>query len=323
MAGLKDLIAAELKLEAEAILMVAEQLEEEPLRKAFELLLSCQGKIVLTGIGKTGIIARKISATLASTGSSSIFLHAAEGIHGDLGMLSKEDVVIAISNSGNSLELLSIIPYIKFINVPLIAFTGNRQSQLAEAADVVINCAVPSEYEALGMVPTASTTVALAMGDAIAIALLRHKNFCAEDFARFHPGGTIGRKLLLRVKDLMHSGVDLPLVHEDESMSNCILEISSKKLGCTGVIDSKGMLSGMITDGDLRRQLLSKGNHLLEYPARECMTPSPKHTLADELAVNALNTMERYKITMLPVLDTEGKPVGMLHMHDLIQAGVI
>ncbi len=323
MSIIKDSVVHELTLEAKAILQVAEQIDSSELDKAFSFLCSCSGKVVLTGIGKTGIIARKISATLASTGTSSIFLHAAEGIHGDLGMLGPADVVIAVSNSGNNQELLSIIPFIKFLKVPLIALTGNLESQLALVSDAVINCSVPKEYEPFGVVPTSSTTVALAVGDALAIALLRHKDFKEEDFARFHPGGTIGKKLLLRVSDLMHSGCDLPLVSELENMSNVIIEITSKKLGCTAVIDNVGILTGMITDGDLRRQLIEKGNKILSCSARECMTTNPKHTTPEELAVNVLNMMESHKITMLPVVDSLSKPVGMLHMHDLIQAGVV
>ncbi len=320
---LKEIVAHELELEASAILRVAQQLDESNLQKAFDLLLSCKGKIVLTGIGKTGIIARKISATLASTGSSSIFLHAAEGIHGDLGMIDPSDVVIAVSNSGNTHELVSIIPFLKFASIPIIALTGNYSSQLALAADAVLDCSVPKESEPFGVVPTSSTTVALAVGDALAIALLKHKNFREEDFARYHPGGTIGKKLLLRVADLMHSGENLPIVSENENMSNVILEISSKKLGCTAVINEAGLLVGMITDGDLRRQLLEKGNTLLNYPAVDCMTKAPKSITSSELAVSALTLMEEYKITMIPVINGNAQPIGMLHMHDLIQAGVI
>lgn len=318
-----DIVRKELELEASAILKVAEQLQPEAVERAFDLARNCEGKIVLTGIGKAGIIARKISATLASTGSSSIFLHAAEGLHGDLGMLSENDVVIAVSNSGNTQELISIIPYIKFLRVPLIAITGALDSQLAQSADVVLNCYVPKEYEPLGLVPTSSTTVALAVGDALAIALLKSKNFGEKDFARFHPGGTIGKKLLLRVSDLMHSGDDLPVVSVDEPMAGVIMQMTGKKLGCTAVVDTKGILVGMITDGDLRRQLHEKMNTIMDHTAGDCMTHSPKTLSADELAVNALNYMELNKITMIPIIDAEKHPVGMLHMHDLINAGVI
>ncbi len=321
--NIAEAVINELKLEASAILKVAEQLNPVAIEKAFRLLMDCKGKVVLTGIGKTGIIARKISATLASTGTSSIFLHAAEGIHGDLGMIGKDDVVIAVSNSGNSQELISIIPFLKFNKVPIIALTGSQTSQLAKNAEVVLDCSVPREYEPLGIVPTSSTTVALAVGDALAIALLKQKNFQLKDFARFHPGGSIGKKLLLRVCDLMHSGADLPIVDASAPMSTVIMEMTSKKLGCTAVVDSNGILSGMITDGDLRRQLQTKGDSLLSFCASECMTANPKYLAPEELAVSALNLMESFNITMLPVLNEQKHPVGMLHMHDLIKAGVI
>jgi arabinose-5-phosphate isomerase len=244
-------------------------------------------------------------------------------LHGDIGMVQDNDVVMAVSNSGNTQELLSVITYAKFIKIPIIALTGNLNSPLAESADVVLDCSVPKEYEPFGLVPTASTTVALAVGDALAVALLRHKNFEEKDFAMFHPGGAIGKKLLLRVSDVMHNGDALPVVSGKQMMPEVIMEMTGKKLGCTAVVDANGVLIGMITDGDLRRQLQIKQNQLLEYSASECMTARPKHAHPEELAVNALNLMEQFKITMLPVVDNENKPVGMLHMHDLIQAGII
>ncbi len=316
-------IRAELLKEASAITTVAENLDQVELDKAFAYLSECKGKVVVCGIGKAGIIARKISATLASTGTSSIFLHAAEGNHGDLGMLAKQDVVLAISNSGNTHEILAIIPFIKFIGLPLISLTGNLDSQLAKASDAVLCTKVDADLEPLGMVPTASTTVALALGDALAIALLKEKNFSLTDFARFHPGGAIGKRLLLKVCDLMHSGEELPRVQTDTAMRDAILEMTSKKLGCTVVEDAQGKMRGIITDGDLRRQLQEKGDALLRHIALDCMTPDPKHTRADELAVSALNCMEKYSITMLPVVDAQGKAEGILHMHDLIRAGVV
>ncbi len=321
--NIHTIIVDELKKEASAILRVAEQLDEASLELAFKLLCDCRGKVVLTGMGKAGIIARKISATLASTGTTSIFLHAAEGIHGDLGMIDQGDVVIAVSNSGNTQELISIIPYLKFNQIPIIALTGEVDSQLAQHSEVVLNCNVPKEYEPLGLVPTSSTTVALAVGDALAIALLRHKNFQLKDFARFHPGGTIGKKLLLRVADLMHRGEELPQVNAEARMSEAIMEMTGKKLGCTAVCDEAGKLCGMITDGDLRRQLQTKGETLLSYPAVDCMTRNPKYLTPDILAIDALNLMESHKITMLPVVDNDLVTVGMLHMHDLIRAGII
>ena len=316
-------IQEELLKEASAITTVAEALDKSQVEKAFLLLKECRGKVVLTGIGKAGIIARKISATLASTGTSSIFLHAAEGIHGDLGMLSAQDVVVAVSNSGNTSEMLAIIPFIKFIGIPLISLTGNPDSQLAKASDAVLCTRVDANLEPLGMVPTASTTVALALGDAMAIALLNDKNFSLNDFARFHPGGAIGKRLLLKVKDLMHQGDELPRVFDDTPLMDSILEMSVKKLGCTIVENTDGILTGIITDGDLRRQIEQKKENLLSYSAKECMTVNPKSIHPEELAVSALNLMEKHSITMLPVTDSEGRAVGMLHMHDLIRAGVV
>ena len=318
-----EFIREELNHEAEAIRKVAEQLNPEEVDKAFNLLRNCKGKVVLTGIGKSGIIARKISATLASTGTTSIFLHAAEGVHGDLGMLQPDDVVMAVSNSGNTQELLSIIPYIKYIGIPLIAITGNPHSPLAETADAVLDCSVPPEYEALGMVPTSSTTAELALGDALAILLLKDKGFSLEDFARFHPGGNIGKKLLINVGELMHTGEELPLIGEEAEMSDAILEMTSKKLGCVAVVDKDMHLTGIITDGDLRRQIQQKQDKLLQHKVKECMTANPKHSYPEQLAAEALKLMEDHKITMLPIVDNNNYLVGMLHMHDLIEAGIL
>ncbi len=323
MSRITDIIRQELTLEANAILRTAQNLDPGSVEQAFGLIMSCQGKVVLTGMGKTGIIARKISATLASTGTNSIFLHAAEGIHGDLGMLAAEDIVIAISNSGSTAELLSILPYIKFMQIPMIALTGNPDSPLAKHADCILDCSVPADYEPFGLVPTATTTVALALGDALAIALLREKGFTATDFAKFHPGGTIGKRLLLRVSDLMHCGDALPVVTEDTVMSDVIMEMTSKKLGCTAVVNAQGILTGIITDGDLRRHLQNKRQSIMDCNAAQCLTHDPKYALLGELAVNAINLMETHKITMLPVVDDRHRPVGMLHMHDMIRAGVI
>jgi len=316
-------IRQELLLEADAIRKVAESLDAAQVQKAFDLLSGCKGRVVLTGIGKAGIIARKISATLASTGTSSIFLHAAEGIHGDLGMLSKDDIVLAVSYSGTTAEILAIIPFVKFIGVPLISITGNPGSALAEASDSVLITPVDPSSEALGMIPTSSTTVALALGDALAIALLKSRNFSLSDFARFHPGGSIGKKLLLKVCDLMHQGEALPRVSQATPMMDTILEMTTKKLGCTIVEDTNGLLCGIITDGDLRRALQSYGGNIISQFARDCMTAMPKSCFPDDLAVSALNLMEKHSITMLPVIDSTGAAVGLLHMHDLIRAGVV
>lgn len=316
-------IVRELKLEANAILNMAKNLDPEDVNFAFKLLEECEGKVVLTGIGKAGIVARKISATLASTGTASIFLHAGEGNHGDLGMIQPTDVVIAISNSGNTQELLSIVPYLQFIGVPLIVFTGNLESPLADASDALLDCSVPAGSEPLGMVPTASTTAALALGDAFAVVLLKKRGFSMEDFARFHPGGTIGKKLLLKVEDLMHAGEELPLVREDTPMSEVIVEMTSKKLGCAAVAGKDSHLAGMVTDGDLRRLIQTHGGDIMAKTAQECMTRDPKRAHASDLAVSALALMEKHQITMLPVVDDADMPIGMLHMHDLIRAGVV
>lgn len=311
----------ELNLESEAIRLAAERLDESS-EQAVKLLFDCRGKVIVTGMGKAGIIGRKIAATLTSTGTTAVFLHAAEGIHGDLGMVGKGDVLIAVSNSGNTGELLSIIPYIRFMKVPIIAFTGNGESKLAAAADVVLDCSVPRDYDPFGYVPTASTTVALAMGDAVAVALLKMRNFDLQDFARFHPGGTIGRKLLLRVGELMHEGKGNPIVSLDTPMDQVIVTMISGGLGCTGVIGADGCLKGIVTDGDFKR-VLAKKTDIMGLSAKDVMTPNPKTVSPDTLAIDALNLMEDFKITMLPVVDPDTKPLGMLHMHDLIQAGVV
>lgn len=314
-------IKDELNLEAKAIKQVADRIDSE-IEGAIDLLFNCEGKVVVTGMGKAGIIARKIASTLASTGTTAIFLHAAEGIHGDLGLLDKKDVVVAVSNSGNTDELTSIIPFIKFRKIPIIAFTGNLQSILAKNATVVIDCFVPKDYEPFGLVPTSSTTVALAVGDAVAIALVKKRKFKKEDFAQYHPGGTIGKKLIYRISDLMHSGVNNPIVKSDMKMKRAIIEMTSKGMGCTNIIDSNGTLVGIITDGDLRR-MMEKGVADLNTLVTEVMVESPKTMKKEELAVDALNLMEQYKITMLPIVDENNKPIGMLHMHDLIDAGVV
>ena len=314
-------IKDELKLEAKAINEVADRIDSK-IEAAIDLLFNCKGKVVVTGMGKTGIVARKIAATLVSTGTTAIFLHAAEGIHGDLGMLEDNDVVIAVSNSGNTNELISIIPYIKFRKIPIIALTGNLKSQLANNASITIDCFVPKEYEQFGLVPTASTTVALAVGDAIAVTLLKKRNFDENDFAKFHPGGTIGKRLICKIDDLMHSGKDNPIVAHSAKMNKAIIEMTSKGLGCTSVINDEGKLIGIITDGDLRR-MMEKGLTDLNLKVTEVMIVDPKSMQPEELAVDALNLMEDNKITMLPIVDKNNKPVGMLHMHDLINAGVV
>ncbi len=311
----------ELLRQSEAIQLAHDKVNNNVI-KALDILINCHGKVVVTGMGKAGLIGRKISATLASTGTTSIFLHPAEGIHGDLGMLQKDDVVIAISNSGNTEEVISIIPYIKFNNIPLIALTGNMDSRLAKHSDISLDCSVPKDFEQLGLIPTSSTTVELAMGDALAVALLKKRNFALEDYAKFHPGGSIGKKLLLKVNDLMHANDEIPFTSSESAMDLAIMEMTSKKLGCT-LITENNKLIGIVTDGDLRR-FLHQGNYdIKNYPVVKAMTKDPKFIYKDKLAVEALNLMEQYNITVLPVLDSDKTPVGVLHLHDLIKAGVV
>ena len=308
-----------LKIEAEAISALTERINESFV-KAVDLIFFCKGKIVVTGVGKSGLIGQKIASTLASTGTPSFFMHPAEGIHGDLGMLSKNDVVIAISNSGESNEISQIIPVVKRMGLPLISMTGNRSSTLAKSGDAVLDISVKEEACPLGLAPTASTTATLAMGDALAVAVLDKRGFNKEDFALLHPGGSLGKRLLVRVSDLMHTGEAIPLVTENTVMKVALFEITSKRLGVTGVLDDEGFLEGAITDGDLRRAM-EKGLDVLNKNASEIMTRNPKKIGADALAAEALQKMEQHSITSLFVMDGE-KVAGIVHLHDLLKAGV-
>ncbi|MCF7858768.1 MAG: KpsF/GutQ family sugar-phosphate isomerase [Candidatus Cloacimonetes bacterium] len=313
-------IKDELNLEAKAIREVAERLDPK-IEEVIDLIFNCRGKVVVTGMGKAGIIARKIASTFVSTGTTAIFLHAAEGIHGDLGLLNDDDIVIAVSNSGNTEELISIIPFIKFKKIPIIALTGQLDSKLALNSNLIIDCHVPKSYEPFGLVPTSSTTVALAMGDAIAVALLKKRNFQEDDFAKFHPGGTIGKKLLIRVADLMHQ--DIPIVFDSDNMETTITKMLEFNIGGTIVINAENVLIGIITDGDLKRILLKNHHDIMNRSVEEVMTKAPKTILQQTLAIEALNLMEDNNITLLPVVDDLKKPVGILQMHDLIKAGVV
>lgn len=312
-----------LNVEASGLLSLKDRLDGSFVR-AVEVLYRCEGKVVVTGIGKSGLICRKIAATLASTGTPSSFLHAGDGIHGDLGMMMKGDAVLAISNSGETEELLKLLPIIKRLGLKLIVMTGKPNSALSKAADVVLNVGVKEEACPLGLAPTASTTAALAMGDALAVVLLRERGFKEEDFALRHPGGVLGRKLLLHVQDLMHLGDALPLVQEITPMKETLLEITSKRLGVTGVVDHHGRLVGVITDGDLRRNLEKSEGDIFRFKARDLMTRNPKTISPDDLAAKALAVMERHSITSLFALENgERKPMGILHLHDLLKAGIV
>lgn len=310
-----------LEIEAGAVAALIPRLDEHFIR-AVEILYECQGRVVLIGMGKSGYIAKKIAGTLASTGTPALYLHPTEGIHGDLGMIVRGDVVVVISNSGSTAEIMEIVPALKRFGVKLIALVGNVQSALAKESDVALDVSVDEEACSLNLAPTASTTAALAMGDALAVTLLEKRGFKAEEFAGLHPGGRLGRRLVLRVRDLMHDGPEVPIVSEETLMRDVILEISTKRFGMTTVVDGEGRLAGIITDGDLRRGL-EKHSNLLERQARECMTRYPKVIDGDELAARAVHVMEQYKITSLLIIDPAGRPAGVVHLHDILQAGVV
>ena len=310
-----------LRIEAEAILALIPRLDER-FDRAVWILRDCRGRVALTGMGKSGSVAQKIASTLASTGTPAFFLHPAEGGHGDLGMLVRGDVVIAVSNSGETDELIELLPAIKRLGLKLIGLVGDASSTLARQSDVAIDVSVPEEACPMGLAPTASTTAALAMGDALAVALLEERGFTEEDFAMLHPAGSLGRRLLWRVLDLMHVGEQLPVVSQEALMRDAVAEISRKKLGMTAVVDGAGRLTGIITDGDLRRAP-QKGVDLLRRPVKECMTANPKTIDREALAAKALEVMERHAITSLVIVDLEGRPEGVIHLHDLLKAGVV
>lgn len=312
-----------IQIEADAVEALTARLDSH-FAQAVEMLLACTGRVVVTGMGKSGLICQKMAATMASTGTPAIFLHPAEGVHGDLGMLMKGDVVIAVSNSGETEEITRILPIIKRMGLPLVAMAGNSTSTLARAGDVFLDISIKEEACPLQLAPTASTTVTLVMGDALAVALLLQRGFREEDFALFHPGGALGKRLLLRVEDLMHVGDAVPTVPAGTALKNALYVISSKKLGITGVVDEQGGLIGVFTDGDLRRKI-EQGIEVLNLPICELMGGKPKRILRSNLAAKALQRMEEHKITSLFVFesDEEQKPIGIIHLHDLLKAGVI
>jgi len=312
-----------LHTEADAVQRLVDRLDDQFV-KAVQMILSCSGRLVISGMGKSGLICQKIASTMASTGTPALFLHPAEGIHGDLGMLMKGDVVLAVSNSGETEEILRILPVIKRMGLPLIAMSGNARSSLARAGDVFLDISVREEACPLGLAPTASTTATLAMGDALAVALLIERGFREEDFALFHPGGALGKKLLLRVEDLMHTGDDIPMVGHNTPLKEALFEITSKKLGITGVADDQGELAGVFTDGDLRRSI-EKGLDVLNQPIENLMNANPKRILRSNLAAKAVQRMEEFSITSLFVFEDENSrvPVGIIHLHDLLKSGVV
>ena len=312
-----------LRVEAQSLLDLAGRIDEK-FSRAVELLYHCKGKVVLMGMGKSGLVGRKIASTFASTGTPSFFLHPAEGLNGDFGMLAKEDLIIAISNSGETRELLEVLPLIKRYGNRLITLTGNMTSTLAKSGDINLDIHVKEEADPLGLAPTSSTTATLALGDALAVALMGKRDFKKEDFAILHPGGVLGKRLLLKVEDLMHVGKAFPMVSEKALMKDAVFEITSKRLGVTAVCNTEGHLVGVITDGDLRRAL-EKFSDLFNRKASEVMTRNPKWIEKDALAAKAVQRMEEYSITSLFVFDKAGDkvPVGIIHLHDLLKAGVV
>ena len=318
---LKQLASQVLVIEAQAVEQLKSRIDDRFVH-ACDLMLHCQGRIVVLGMGKSGHIGGKIAATLASTGSPAFFVHPAEASHGDMGMITAQDVVVALSNSGETDEILTLLPLIKRLGVPLIALTGNPDSALAQTADVHIDVSVPQEACPLGLAPTSSTTATLAMGDALAVALLEARGFTAEDFARSHPGGRLGRRLLLLTDDVMHIGEQIPRNAPDDLLRDALLEMSRKGLGTTVVVDREDQVLGVFTDGDLRRAL-DRQVDVHTAKVAEVMTPRGKTIAPGTLAAEALRMMQEYRINALPVVNSAGKLTGVLNMHDLLRAGVL
>ena len=310
-----------LEVEARAVQDLISRLDER-FARAVNFLYECQGKVVISGMGKSGLIGQKIAATLASTGTPSFFLHPAEGVHGDLGMLAKQDALIAISNSGETQEVLQLLPFVKRLNVPVVALTGVATSSLAKNSDVTLDISVHEEACPMGLAPTASTTATLAMGDALAVALLQKRGFKQDDFAQFHPGGALGRRLLVKVRDLMQQGDHVPRVRWDASGPDTILEMTSKKLGMTTVVNRQGALYGIVTDGDLRR-FIQAGGDFRHVTAGALASRRPKTIGPDELATTAVALMERFSVTALVVLEPPNHMVGVIHLHDLLKTGIV
>ncbi|MBM3345355.1 MAG: KpsF/GutQ family sugar-phosphate isomerase [Betaproteobacteria bacterium] len=310
-----------LQIEARAVAALIPRLDKNFLG-AIEVILNCGGRVVVSGIGKSGHIARKIASTMASTGTPAFFVHPAEASHGDIGMITREDVMIALSNSGESAELLTIFPAIRRQGAKLIAITGNAESTLAREADIHLDAHVDQEACPLGLAPTASTTAVLALGDALSVALLDARGFGAEDFARSHPGGNLGRRLLTRVSDVMRTGPDLPAVSERGTLRDTVLEMTNKRMGMTAILDGESRVLGIFTDGDLRRSLDRLGD-ISRTMVADVMTRAPRTIRPDHLAVEAVEIMERHKVNQILVTDRDGRLVGALNMHDLFRAKVI
>jgi len=309
-----------IRIETEAVAALESRINGS-FEAAVDLILACTGRVIVTGMGKSGVVARKIVATMNSTGTASVFLHPSDAVHGDLGMVRQEDVVICISKSGDTEEIRELLPMFRHIGVKVISMVGNNSSHLAGQSDIVLDISVKEEACPLDLAPTASTTATLAMGDALAIALLHKRGFTKEDFAMYHPGGNLGKRLLLRVEEIMITGTNVPVVREEVPLSEAIVEMTSKRLGATCIVNGSGALRGIITDGDLRR-LLQRTKDITNVTAAEAMTKNPKTIRKELLAATALEEMESYSITQLVVVDDKQCPVGMLHLHDLVKAGL-
>lgn len=320
MSAILDKAREVIRIEAEAVAALENRIGVD-FERAVDLLFNCKGRVIVSGIGKSGIIAQKIAATLSSTGTAAIFLHAAEAAHGDLGMVMPGDVVICISKSGGTAEFYTLVPIFKRLETPIIAMTGNQHSPLAERAEVVIDISVEKEACPHDLAPTASTAAALAMGDALAVALVEKRHFSREDFALRHPSGTLGKKLLLRIDDVMYSGEKIALVDESATLDEVIFEISRKRFGGTCVVAADGKLAGIITDGDLRR-LLKNRQAIDGLTAREIMTRHPKTVHGETMAAQVLEIMEEHNILQMVIVDAEHRPQGMVHLHDLLKAGI-
>lgn len=311
---------AVIETEAQAVFELTQRIDQH-FESACELLLACKGRIVVTGMGKSGHIGKKIAATFSSTGSPAFFMHPGEASHGDLGMITRQDTVLAISNSGSTPELLVLLPLLKRLDVPLITLTGNPESLLATIATVTLDVSIRHEACPLGLAPTTSTTVSLVMGDALAIALLQARGFSAEDFARSHPGGVLGKRLLLHIDDVAHIDDALPRVMETATIREALLEVTAKKLGMTCVVDAHGILTGIYTDGDVRRTL-TQNYDINTTTLNQVMTRNCRTITQGLLAAEALSIMQKYSITALVIVDTQNRPYGVVHLHDLLRAGV-
>jgi arabinose-5-phosphate isomerase len=312
---------AVIETEAQAVFALTQRIDQR-FETACELLLACKGRVVVTGMGKSGHIANKIAATLSSTGTPAFFLHPGEASHGDLGMITRQDTVLAISHSGFTQEIITLLPLLKRLEVPLITLTGNTQSTIAKAANVNLDVSIHQEACPLGLAPTTSTTVALVMGDALAIALLQARGFSAEDFALAHPGGTLGRRLLLRIDELCHEGDELPLINEKATIREALIEVTAKKLGMTCVTNAQGTLVGVYTDGDIRRTL-NQNVDINVIALSAVMNRNCKTIKKGILAAEALALMQKYSITSLIVVDDNNRPTAVVHLHSLLQAGVV